>query len=432
MAHHRPLERAGRLTRRAAGRSGAAAGRSGPTGTLGPIVAVDPAPPRPAAGPLTTRPSGHVWAIDVIRLLTFGAVIAVHCVAYTIDPADVAANGAMLLLQFGREVFFSITGFVLVWSSIGRPVAAGRFWRRRFTFVLTPYLVWTLLYYLTDLIIAPYPAWSWSTLGWDVIDGGAFYHLYFLLVSMQLYLVFPLLARFVRRTAARAGWWLVAIGVVDVAWLAVLQYVPAPTSGAGRWMWDHAYEILPTYALYVLAGCYAALWWPTLQGLLRRHPRRALGVAAACTAGALGAFAAELRWMDPRTAGNVLQPAMTLACLAAVIVVGLVGVRWADGPRRGEAAVALGSDLSFGVYLAHPLVLTFLLNNGLGTEHQVLPQVLCCALAWVAVVLGATGLSWLARATPLSIALIGRSRVRSRGSQRAVMRLSRPGGTRGA
>ena len=365
-----------------------------------------------AAGPLTSRPQGHVWAVDVVRLLTFAAVIAVHCVAYTDDPANPVANAAMMLLQFGREVFFSITGFVLTWSTIGRRVEPWPFWHRRITFVAVPYLTWTLLYYLVDLIIPPYPAWSWSTLGLFTVEGAAFYHLYFLLVSMQLYLVFPLLVRFVRATAGRPWRWLGAITAVNLVWLSVLQYVPVP-QGSASWLWIHAFELLPTYATYVLAGCYAALWLPQLESLLRRHPGRALAVAAGCVVAAMAAYSWQLRTMDPRSASNVLQPAQTFACAAAVIVVGLVGVRWASGERRGQRWVAIGSDISFGVYLVHPLVLTLLLNNGLGTDHQRFPQLVCTILAFVGVVLGSTALAWLLRQTPLSLALVGRPRRRT-------------------
>lgn len=377
----------------------------------------------PQSGPLTRRPSGHVWAIDVIRLLTFAAVIGVHCIAYTDDPADPVANAAMMLLQFGREVFFSITGFVLVWSTIGRPVATGQFWRKRLTYVAVPYLTWTLLYYLVDLVIAPYPPWSWSTLGLDVINGGAFYHLYFLLVSMQLYLVFPLLVRFVRATADHAIRWLVVLGAANLAWLAVVQYIPVPT-GTASWFWNHAFELLPTYTLYVLAGCYAALYLPRLQQLLRDHPARALVVAAACTAAALAAYVEQLGSMVPRVAGNVLQPAMVFACAAAVVILGLVGVRWSDGPRRSQRWIEVGSDISFGVYLVHPLVLTVLLNNGLGPPNQLLAQPVCTVLAFVAVVIGATALAWLARHSPAALPLVGRPPWRrpAGGADRAALR----------
>ncbi|MCU4183076.1 acyltransferase [Acidiferrimicrobium sp. IK] len=372
------------------------------------------APSRGAAPLLTRRPSGHVWAVDVVRLLTFSAVIAVHTLAYTQDPGNEGVNGLMLLLQFGRDVFFSITGFVLVYSTIGKPVATLPFWRKRMTYVVVPYLTWSLLYYGVDLIIAPYPAFSWRDLGMDVVDGNAFYHLYFLLVSMQLYLVFPLLVRFVRATAHKAGWVLLGVGALNVAWIGLLEYHPVP-HGSASWLWNHAYEILPTYAIYVLAGCYGALYLPRLQSALRRRPGRAVAAAAGLIGAALGAYALQLSSYIPRVAGSPIQPIMVLSCAAAVILVGLVATRWADGPRRGQAQVETGSDISFGVYLAHPLILTLLLNNGLAWTRHDLNPALATILAFVGTVAGASGLSWAARRTPLALPLTGRPWRRSPG-----------------
>ncbi len=364
------------------------------------------------ANDLGTRPHGRVWSLDVIRLLTFTAVISVHVLAYTENPGNRAVNGAMLLLQFGREVFFSLTGFVLVYSALGRRIEAWPFWRRRFPFVVVPYLAWSLVYYGVDLLIAPYPSFSWPTLGLDIVDGNAFYHLYFLLVSMQLYLVFPWLVRVVRRTAGHAGLVLAVVGALNMAWLAVLQYVPAP-SGTLSWFWNHGYELLPTYAVYVLAGCYAAVHVDMLQALVRRRPGRAFALAAAAAMVAEIGYLAQLGGDGPRQAAEVLQPVMILACIAAVLALAVIGVRWADGPRRGERAVQMGSDISFGVYLAHPLVLTVLLNNGLGNNDQVLPAPLASVLALVGTIAGSVALSWLARRTPLTLLLTGRPRPRN-------------------
>jgi peptidoglycan/LPS O-acetylase OafA/YrhL len=110
----------------------------------------------------------------------------------------------------------------------------------------------------------------------------------------------------------------------------------------------------------------------------------------------------------PRIAGAPIQPIMVLACGAAIILLGLIGTRWADGPRRGESKVEIGSDISFGVYLAHPLILTLLLNNGFGWTRTSLNPALASGLAFVGTVVGAALLSWVARQTPLAMPLTGR------------------------
>jgi peptidoglycan/LPS O-acetylase OafA/YrhL len=224
---------------------------------------------------------------------------------------------------------------------------------------------------------------------------------------------------FVRRSASRAWTVLGVVGVANVGWLAVLQWVPAP-SGAAGWFWVHGYEILPTYSMYVLAGCYAAVHLAKIQDFVDRHQRSLLIIAAAGAAGAVAAYAAQLPSMAPRSAASVMQPATTLSCVAALICTFIVGSRWAGGLRRHSATVATLSDVSFGVYLSHPLVLQLLADHGLGNNGQKVTPLLATAVGWLVAVGGGIAVSMIARRTPLSVALTGRPRPRTRPSEAAA------------
>lgn len=347
----------------------------------------------------------HLHELDVIRILTFAAVIAVHAIAFTEQPSNRAAAGMLMLLQFGRELFFALMGFVLVYSAQHRYAGARAFWRRRFAYVAVPYVAWTFVYWLDG---------HWTgihqSLVSDLVTGNAEYHLYFLLVTMQLYLAFPLILGFVRRTANRAGPVLAVVGVLNVAWLAALHSGAAPASGWATGLWGRAYELLPTYSIYVLAGCYGAMHVDRLRASLRRRPGVLLWSAAAAAALATVAYVAQLPGRAPRDAADVLQPAMVLTCVAAVLVLSVLAARWTDGPRRGAHLVTEASDISFGVYLAHPLVLQLLLHAGLGNGGQRVPAPIATVLAFVGAAAGAVAITLVARQTRLSLPVSGRPR----------------------
>lgn len=370
---------------------------------------VSTAPAGPVAGDPPSQRGRHLWQVDVVRLLAFSAVIAVHLLAFTEQPDNRAAAGAMMLLQYGRELFFALTGFVLVYSTWNRPFRTGSFWRRRIVYVAVPYVTWSLVYFAYAVLgpqhIDPAP----HVLGWDLLYGSAEYHLYFLVVTIQLYLSFPLLRRFVRRTADRALPVLGAVTFVNVGVMAILAYVPEPRSGVASWLFVHSYELLPTYAMYVLAGCYAAVHLDRLQTFVHRHYRRLLGLAVVSGALALVFYAVQLPFMPPRAADQVVQPAMIFSCIAAGLATYVLGSRWAEGPRRHQRLVETLSDASFGIYLAHPLVLQFLLDyGGFGNNGQKLPPVVATVVGYVITAGGATLISLAARRTPLSLALAGR------------------------
>ena len=351
---------------------------------------------------------GHLWQIDIVRLVTFAAVISVHSLAFTEQPSNQVAAGMMMLLQYGREVFFAITSFVLIYSMWGKPMQARSFWRKRIGFVVLPYITWSAIYYAYGVLGHAHLQPSLATYLMDLLDGGAMYHLYFLVVTIQLYLVFPLVLRFVRATADRALPVFAAVVVVNLGWLAVLQHTRAP-AGTPGWFYAHAYELLPTYAMYVLGGAYAAVHLNRVEAVVARSSRWLLGVAVLSVAGSLAVYAVQLSSMAPRRANDVLQPAMALSSLAAVLVAYIVGRRWANGPRRGRHWIELLSDASFGVYLAHPLVLALLLDYaGFGNGHQAMPAAASTVVSYAITVSGAIAITLAARRTPLSLALTGR------------------------
>ena len=72
------------------------------------------------------------------------------------------------------------------------------------------------------------------------------------------------------------------------------------------------------------------------------------------------------------------------------------------------------SDLSFAVYLAHPLVLEVLLRLGLGNDGQRLPAPVATGLAVIGTAAGAAVVAAVARRSRWSLALTGRPRVEDR------------------
>jgi peptidoglycan/LPS O-acetylase OafA/YrhL len=390
-------------------------------------IAAAPAPPSapagaPAPAPVEATPAGgtakprrpHLYQVDVVRLLTFAAVIGVHSIAFTEQPANQAWAGVLMLLQFGREVFFALTGFVLVYSAGDRPLNAWTFWRKRFPLIAVPYLAWSGIYTLFHMFGPARVHLTGQKVLWDLATGNSEYHLYFLLVSMQLYLVFPLVLRFVRRTAGRPWPVLAIVGALNTAWFAWLQYGHAPTNWVGQ-LWPRAYELLPTYAVYVLIGCYAALHLERVDRIMTVRRRTMIGIGAVCALIAELVFWAQVGGRDPRVAAAVLQPAMALTSIAALIALYLTGAAWVERGRPGMAFMTKASDLSFAVYLAHPLVLELLLYEGLGNGGQKVPAVLATALAMVGTAVGASLIAVVARETWWSLPLTGRPRRRPSG-----------------
>jgi peptidoglycan/LPS O-acetylase OafA/YrhL len=360
---------------------------------------------------MTTSGPGHVYAVDLVRVLTFASVIAVHTVA-TITPLDnVPAGGAAMLLHFTREAFFALTAFVLVHRYRDRlPVVP--FWRRRFLLVGAPYVIWSVIYSGLALIMVPLPPTAALTqLGRNLLTGTAWYHLYFLVVTMQFYLLFPLFLRLLRGSRGR-HWWLLGISAVLQVGIDAGLHVAHP-SGIAAELMRYDGSFVGSYVFYLVLGGVAALHADRVQAWIRRHPAIVLAALVLTGAAAEGWYhRSVLGGSSPVAASDVFQPVMVPWCVAVITALFALGVTWAArrGAGPGSRAVEISSDRSFGVFLVHPMVL-WALTLGPSAWLSVHVSALgSTIIAFVTTVVVSLLVVEVLRHSPLSMVLTGKRR----------------------
>jgi poly(3-hydroxybutyrate) depolymerase len=231
--------------------------------------------------------------------------------------------------------------------------------------------------------------------------------------------------------------WLFGVALAYQAWLTVgLHYkvgrsgsgpIAQFLNGAGQGYW------IDTYVLYVVAGALAGWHFEQLCAFTRRHLRsgwRVALVAAVGVAAGIGVYVIEIEVFGatPDNASAVFQPVVIVEALAFGWALLGAGLLWSASVSSNSGApfrkfCAAGSASSFGIYLAHPLVLQVLLlilgshyfgaNGGLtGWLHRLshssfevlillfiaVPVIYACA--WV--------IASAVRRTPVSLLLTGR------------------------
>lgn len=358
--------------------------------------------------PVTRR----LYEIEVLRILTFASVVGVHVTSHTVKGEDYGLYGLLTLLHYTREVFFWLTGFLLALSFLARPQPLRRFWPRRFLLVGVPYVAWSAIYFLGSNIQRGDLGWSdVPTLLVRIATGSAWYHLYFLLVTMQIYLLHPLIQWLVRKTAGHHVALLAVLGVYQLALMWLYQYA-RPALG---WLGASSNQKLFffSYLFFIVGGAVSA-WHarPFLDWVRRHRPLIAVltaGAAVLTLAVWLGTH--FLLGMNIYRAGTPLQPVIGVWAAALVLAFLAVGTWWADRRRPdgwGTRVVDRASDRSFGIFLAHPFVLWLLLLIGDGWIARVVPTPWLTLVVYVVVVFGAFGITELARRTPASLPLTGR------------------------
>lgn len=364
---------------------------------------------------VTTSGPGHVYAVDLVRVLTFASVIAVHTVA-TINPPDsVPAGGAAMLLHFTREAFFALTAFVLVHRYRDR-LHVVPFWRRRFLLVGVPYVIWSVIYSGLALITTPLPptgalSGALTQLGRNLLTGTAWYHLYFLVVTMQFYLLFPLFLRLLRGSRGR-HWWLLGISAVLQVGINAGLHVAHP-SGIAAELMRYDGSFVGSYVFYLVLGGVAALHADRVQAWVRGH-LVIVPVALVLTGAAAEGWyhRSVLGGSSPVAASDVFQPVMVPWCVAVITALFALGVMWAArrGAGPGSRAVEIGSDRSFGVFLVHPMVLWALMvgpSAWLSTHMSALGSTI---IAFATTVVVSLLVVEVLRHSPLSMVLTGKRR----------------------
>jgi peptidoglycan/LPS O-acetylase OafA/YrhL len=358
--------------------------------------------------------AGHVYAVDLVRVLTFAAVIAVHTMT-TVNPLDsVPTGGAAMLLHFTREAFFALTAFVLVHRYLDElPVV--RFWRRRLLLVGAPYVIWSVIYSALALITTPLqPTAALTQLGRNLLTGTAWYHLYFLVVTMQFYLLFPLFLRVLRAAGGRrAGhWWLLAISAVLQVGINAALHGVHPSGLAGKLL-GYDGSFVGSYFFYLVLGGVAALHADQVQAWVRAHPAVVLAALIVTGTAAEGWYLRSVHGgSSPSAASDVFQPVMVPWCVAVITALFALGVAWsarrAGGP--GSRVVEISSDRSFGVFLVHPMVLWALTlgpSAWLSTRVSALSSTVIAIAVTVVVSLVVVE---VLRHSPLSMVLTGKRR----------------------
>jgi peptidoglycan/LPS O-acetylase OafA/YrhL len=353
----------------------------------------------------------RLWEIDIVRILTFLCVIAVHTISHTAGPTDLPLYLLLGLVHFTRDVFFALTAFVLVYTYFRRPVSMRTFWPRRFLLVGVPYVVWSSIYFFANLAHTGTTSSPWVIAGDFLVDlatGKAWYHLYFLLVTMQVYLLLPVIVWLVRKTRGRHALVVAVSGALELIIVTCYFYFPGAVSG----LLAYKDEYFFSYIFFIVAGAIAADHLVVLFGWVRAHrPAIAVttGIAGVLT---IGVFLLSIAGGRSYTSAvTPLQPIIMVWAAVVCFALLAIGTVWADRRRPdgiGTRFVNVASDRSFGIFLSHPLFIWLLLWVGNDWFQKNVPTPWLTLVIYVLVVAGAIVLTEIARRTPLSLPLTGR------------------------
>lgn len=376
----------------------------------------------------------HIYELDPLRICTAVSVVGVHVLFYTL-PLNSSATGLQIqnafitALHFTREVFIFVTAFALVYVYYGKPFPLKQFWQKRSIGVLLPYAVWSVVYVWVNMPHKTLGTFINTSLI-DILTGNASYQLYYILLTLQFYIIFPLFLLFLRRCASHP-WIVLSISFVLQLILFYFDYHTLQEGTlASSPFWQGFAEFqnrfVLVYQFYFVLGGFTALYFQQVRAFLLRHGRLiAMGFLLVLSALWLH-FVIQVNVYHESIgfASSVLQPAMVFYSVAVIFFALWLTARWASktGPDkrpRGYRFWQVLSDSSFGVYLIHALLITALLRWIVPAMPTNWFTVVRVFLSWFFVAGGATTITILLLNIPIASRLVGRKTSWQRNREKA-------------
>lgn len=135
--------------------------------------------------------------LDAFRLFAAICVVIIHITASamvkfqtgsSLQYAITAINGLAL---FAVPAFIAISGLTIHLSYLKKTLKLTEFFKKRMLTLAVPYVLWTLIYYFDQLHFSQ-AVFSLKAFLMHLLLGTAFYHLYFMPIIFQFYLLYPL------------------------------------------------------------------------------------------------------------------------------------------------------------------------------------------------------------------------------------------------
>ncbi|KAA9002348.1 acyltransferase [Paenibacillus spiritus] len=313
--------------------------------------------------------------LDIFRAIAILAVLAIHATSRTLaETLNTPLFHPFLYInkfsQFAVPSFVFLSGFVLFYNYIDRPLG-GRtlltFYRKRLTYIVVPYVVFSLLYYGLKLQAGH----AWGTPAGEMgaklfkylWTGTAYTHLYYIVIIIQFYVLFPLFLWVLQKNRRIAAWAPLAGLALQWGFVVLNKYMVRHD------LWHLSKGSLSiSYFSYFLLGAAIAVYYPTVKSWLVPSPgskgrgRTGLWAVLWLLWLAAGIVHVEL-WYTTYTDKTVINSfwyegfANAHALLSCLILFRLSFLLYGAGRSLFTRLLVSAGACSFGIYLMHPAVL---------------------------------------------------------------------------
>jgi probable poly-beta-1,6-N-acetyl-D-glucosamine export protein len=305
--------------------------------------------------------------LDLFRSVAILAVVAIHTTSQPVTELTldrwlyrlsfVINSGS----QFAVPSFLFLSALILTYNyepKWNRDMRKS-FFRKRLQFILVPYIIWSLFYFIYVNSIERIPLLSTDALllfGERLISGSNYFHLYFILVIFQYYLLFPFLMSGIKRSTAFRNHlisWGIGFQIVYFLWDKYIMEVP--------WKGGTIF----TYALFLLIGMHVGLHFEDFTEKLRKRRWILVFVTFLFLVLHLGNLwfhmvnALSFGKLNSYVYNFLYYTYISFCCLFLLDFARVLG----DIKSRWIPLMSSIGAVSFGIYFLHPLIIQVWRNH---------------------------------------------------------------------
>lgn len=326
--------------------------------------------------------------IDNLRIVATISVILLHVAAFLVEQIQIPevewhiGNVVDALMRFSVPVFVMVSGALL----LAREDSIEKFLFKRITRVVYPFLFWSVFYISYRILNTPDYTYSLLEVSKSVYMGfafGASYHLWYVYMILGLYLFIPVIRKWVIHSKESDYIYFLLI------WIATL-FMSFPYFDT---LWPRIeLTYFSGFLGYMVLGYY-------LSNKDFRQPKMTLnlGYVFLLLGWGITAIGTAAIYMTQGEYRDIFYTYLTpnIFLLSAGI---FIIFKFQFRKAWTNPFLMLIKKHSYGIYLAHPLVLYFL--DSLGLNAQLIHPLLGIILCTVACLILSMGLVWLVSKLP--------------------------------
>lgn len=287
--------------------------------------------------------NNRLYELDYIRFIACLAVMIVHITATGVTDYIQGSFPHIITLilnrslKFTTPVFIFLSGVTNFFAYSNKEIKYFDFVKKRLKSTLVPYFVWCLIYYSAYIYAGIY---SFDIVFFikNVVLGTMSYHLYFVIIISQIYLLGPLFYKLIKNSNKR-----ILILTVAAIFTAIC---------AGTLNFKLSDRIFLKYIFFYMIGIYVTLETEKFKTFVDKN--KILITAMYITIGLLYTVASFFNWENSIYVWFVFSA-------VSVFFVFLVSMYLVEIFKTKYRYVKLFGQSSYYIYLMHPLVLTVMI-----------------------------------------------------------------------